>query len=148
MGFTIKCYITGGKQCEWPRTCSKCAKSMWISISKKCILQSLFGLILQLLTWDNDHFCMLHVFFQDREAHGVFLVSVCSPVNCITCHGLDISIISVSRRRTAGFPCFSLPRRMLLPQRELAQSIGTDRQAVPTYPQAVNTWIERVLLTI
>ncbi len=29
-----------------------------------------------------------------KYPYGVSLLSVCSPVNCITCHGLDISIPS------------------------------------------------------
>ncbi len=56
---------------------------------------------------------IINVFFRDREAHGIFLVSVCSPVNCVSCHGLDVSIITVSRRGTAVASCFLLLSRTL-----------------------------------
>ncbi len=55
----------------------------------------------------------INVFFRDEEARGVFLVSVCFPVNGISCYGLDISIVPVSNviRGTAVASWFSLPRK-------------------------------------
>ncbi len=58
---------------------------------------------------NNDKFI-----YQEGEAHSTFLVSACSPVNCINCHGVDTaSFIDVRRWRKAGASCFLLPRRML-----------------------------------
>ncbi len=49
--------------------------------------------------WKTNDKCI----FQDGEAHGLYLVSVCSPVRCTACHGLDRSIITMTnvRRRTS-----------------------------------------------
>ncbi len=38
-----------------------------------------------------------NVFFRDWEANAVLLVSICSPVNCNACHGVDLSIPSLQQ---------------------------------------------------
>ncbi len=96
----------------------------------------------------------INVFLRDGEALGSFLVSVCSPVSCIACHGLDVSIITRStiRSRTVGATAElpASPRRgwMLSPRWELAKGFDRDKRVVATFPHGVNTLLDRVPLTI
>ncbi len=87
----------------------------------------------------------INVFLQDGEAHGVFQVSVCSPVNCITLHGFDKSITTVSRRGTArasvGASCFSLLRRMLQLTVTLVCPITKEPLKMPVIPK----WLKKTL---
>ncbi len=56
---------------------------------------------------------MINVFFRHEEIHGAFLVSLYSPVNCIACRGLDISIINVGNVIRGTVVAFAVAWRQL-----------------------------------
>ncbi len=80
---------------------------------------------------------MINVFFWDREAHGIVLVSVCSPVNCIARHVLSIGIIIVNNIRHGQLELLvcCCRRRTSSPQPELHEaSTEIDEWQRPFFP--------------